>query len=191
MNQIVGATGGSPTNKKPSRKQMRLKGYDYSTSSAYFITTCCHEKKHIFGHIEDAEVHLNEYGKVVKEEWLKSAEIRKEITLDTFIIMPNHIHAIVMIAQINDHREDTDHEGDPPVAPTLKKRSLGALVAGFKQATFFNLRKLGYSDQVWQRGYFEHIIRNMEDYYACQNYINTNPQRWGRAIYSNSLQGEP
>lgn len=166
-------------------------GYDYSASGAYFMTICSHEKKHIFGYVEDGAVKLNDFGNAVQNEWLKSAKIRKEITLDTFIIMPNHLHAIVIIARKNEQDIGIIQKGDPPVAPTLSKRSLGGLVAGFKQATTLSIRKMGYTNQVWQRGYYEHIIRNIEDYYACQNYISTNPQRWGRATSNNEDQEEP
>lgn len=155
-------------------------GYDYSASGAYFMTICSHEKKHIFGYVEDGTVKLNDFGNAVQNEWLKSAKIRKEITLDTFIIMPNHLHAIVIIARKNEPDIGIIQKGDPPVAPTLTKRSLGALVAGFKQAATLRMRTMGYTEQLWQRGYYEHIIRNIEDYYACQNYISANPQRWGK-----------
>jgi REP element-mobilizing transposase RayT len=117
------------------RRSVRLKGYDYSQPGAYFVTVCTWNKECLFGRIVDGEMHLNDYGKVVQEEWLRSAEIRREIMLDEWVIMPNHIHAIVVITDFR--------RGDRPVARTKdqssrptgpKPESLSSLMAGFKSA---------------------------------------------------------
>ncbi len=79
------------------RHSIRLTDYDYSKSGLYFLTICTKDKELLFALIENDEMILNEYGKIVREEWLKSREIRKEIELDKFIIMPNHIHGIVFL----------------------------------------------------------------------------------------------
>lgn len=79
------------------RKSIRLTGYDYSCSGYYFITICTYDRQNLFGKIIDSEMFLNEYGKIVHNEWLKSEEIRKEIKIDRFIVMPNHFHAILAI----------------------------------------------------------------------------------------------
>ena len=79
------------------RRSIRLKDYDYSQAGAYFVTICSWNKKCIFGDIVNGEMHLNEYGQVVSGEWQRSSIIRKEIELDTFLVMPNHIHGIVGI----------------------------------------------------------------------------------------------
>ena len=79
------------------RRSIRLRGYDYSQPGVYFVTLCTHNQEHLFGEVVDGEMRLNELGQVVREEWLRSAEIRREIILDAFVIMPNHLHGIVII----------------------------------------------------------------------------------------------
>lgn len=87
------------------RHSIRLKGYDYSQSGLYFITLSTKNRQHIFGIIENGDILLNEYGNIVKNEWKRTAEIRKEIKLHAYIIMPNHIHGIV---EITDGRVDVN-----------------------------------------------------------------------------------
>ena len=94
------------------RHSIRLAGYDYSQNGAYFLTLCTHDREKIFGDVVNGEMQLNECGCIVRDEWLKSAQIRHEIELDEFIIMPNHLHGIVII-------HDIDHGGDRPVDPTI------------------------------------------------------------------------
>jgi putative transposase len=79
------------------RRSIRLTEYDYTGAGAYFVTVCSHGRECLFGEVVDEAVRLNEFGEIVREEWLRSAEIRKEIILDEFIIMPNHIHGIIII----------------------------------------------------------------------------------------------
>ncbi|PKN79539.1 MAG: hypothetical protein CVU48_05080 [Candidatus Cloacimonetes bacterium HGW-Cloacimonetes-1] len=201
----VGANGGSPdidssdssslpisiTSALPQRKNIRLRGYDYAVVGAYFITLCSHDKKHIFGQIRDNIMHLSVFGKIVAEEWQRSGLIRKEVALDEFVVMPNHFHGIVIImneflvSMVEDESSAAMETGDPPIAPTtLKPKSLGALIAGFKQAVTLRLRAAGFSGQVWQRGYYDHVIRNDHDYNATKAYIIDNPLNWDRDRYS-------
>jgi REP element-mobilizing transposase RayT len=88
-------------NDKHRRRSIRLKDYDYSQAGACFITICTHNKECIFGNVVDGEMVLNKCGKVVQEELDRSAKIRREIELDTFVVMPNHIHGIVVIVESN------------------------------------------------------------------------------------------
>ena len=80
-----------------NRQTIRLHGYNYSLPGTYFVTICTKNRKHLFGEIKNGKMLLNEYGEIVNEEWQKSAQIRKEITLGEYIIMPNHIHGIIFI----------------------------------------------------------------------------------------------
>jgi hypothetical protein len=82
---------------KHHRQSIRLKDYDYTSAGAYFITLCTYQKQHLFGEIVDGEMIVNDAGKIIGEEWSRSAEIRKEIKLDEFVIMPNHIHGVTWI----------------------------------------------------------------------------------------------
>jgi putative transposase len=79
------------------RKSIRLKGYDYSQAGEYFITLCCYDRQCLFGHIQNGEMTLNQFGQIARDEWIKSAQIRSEIKLHQFVVMPNHIHGIVEI----------------------------------------------------------------------------------------------
>jgi REP element-mobilizing transposase RayT len=88
---------------KHHRRSIRLRGYDYSSPGAYFITICSHNKQFLFGNVADGQMHRNDYGEIVQEEWFRSARIRKEIQLDAWMVMPNHVHGIVMIAPVAAH----------------------------------------------------------------------------------------
>ena len=79
------------------RKNIRLKGYDYSKPGLYFITICCHNREMLFGQIENGKMILNEYGKIVEQEWIKTPKIRNNVKLHEFTVMPNHFHAIIQI----------------------------------------------------------------------------------------------
>lgn len=169
---------------RPNRRSIRLQGYDYSRAGAYFITICTQDRACLFGEVVDGKMRLNECGNIVRHEWFRSAEIRHEIVLfpDEFVVMPNHIHGIVRIVQSH----DADHRrGDRPVAPTKpphgpEKHSVASLVAGFKSAVTKRINALRGTPglPVWQRNYYEHIIRDEESLNRIRQYILDNPARW-------------
>ena len=152
----------------------------------------------MFGNIHDHAMHLNPYGQIVKEEWLRSTNIRKEIQLDSYTIMPNHLHGIVVIIEENlppspmatirprAHNDDLVLEG-------LARRSLGAFVAGFKSITTTRINALRGTPgiPVWQRNYYEHIIRNTQSLEKIRNYIVQNPLRWEADSYYNRPPEQP
>jgi REP element-mobilizing transposase RayT len=90
------------------RRSIRIQGYDYSKTGIYFVTICTHQRQCLFGEIRNEKMILNQIGKIVTQEWLKSAEIRQEIVLNEWIIMPNHLHGIVGI----DKKDDNNFKGD-------------------------------------------------------------------------------
>ena len=149
----------------PKRKQNRLTSYDYSTPNAYFITICTHNRQNLFwkdvgatiGRPED--IPFTELGVIVQQ---RIADIPKHypmISVDHFVVMPNHIH---LLLQIN-----TDHDGRPMAAPTVStiiNQTKGILS---KQAGF----------SIWQKGFYDHVIRNEKDYLEIWNYIEGNPYR--------------
>ena len=158
----------------PRRRSLRLPRFDYTQQGAYFVTVCTDGRKLMFGDVINDEVKLNEVGRIAAEEWLKSVQIRTEITLDTWVVMPNHIHGIVMIT-------DDRRRLDRPVAPSgPRPRSLGALMAGFKSAATKRINALRGTPgaAVWQRNYYEHIIRNEAALNRIRQYIADNPARW-------------
>jgi REP element-mobilizing transposase RayT len=163
----------------------------------YFITICCIDRTCLFGEIINRKMELNDFGVIADNEWLKSAKIRSEIEIDHYVILPNHIHGIVVIRRgdrlvapdPNVHHFFHDM-GDQPVAPTVnndnlkirgpKQKSIGALVAGYKSSVTKQINILRYStgSPVWQRNYYEHIIRNETAYERISEYIISNPERW-------------
>ena len=245
--------------RKHHRRSIRLQGYDYSQAGAYFITICTHGREYLFGEIVDGEMMLNELGRIVQEEWEKTPAIRLEIELDEFVVMPDHIHGIVIIREspgggddvgnhvgaycddVGDHvvahgddvgnhvgayGDDVgnhvgaycddvgDHVGaycddvgnrvgaygndvgnhvgaychtplhtphqnnhTPFRSPT---KTIGSMVRGFKAASTrsINARRFSPGAPVWQRNYYEHIIRNDAEWKQIREYIEYNPICW-------------
>ena len=175
---------------KHHRRSVRLRGYDYSRPGAYFFTVCLENRDEwLFGDVIRGEMRLNEFGKIVWDEWRRTPEIRGEMALDTFVVMPNHIHGIVWIVPCRGIRPD---------APTLaanvhnistlpitekhgpSKWSLGSFVAGFKSITTRRINEIRQTPSVpvWQRNYNEHIIRHTGELDSIRRYIAENPAQW-------------
>lgn len=171
------------------RRSIRLPGYDYASEGSYFVTLVTHGRVPLFGEIIDEEMVLNDFGMIVHEEWLKTAQLRSEVVLveDEFVIMPNHFHGIVNIVDT----DENDGKGDRPVSPTMRRssptkpngpkpKSLGALIAGFKSAvtTRINTSRNTPGTPIWQRNYYEHIIGTDREYESIAAYIANNPSNW-------------
>jgi putative transposase len=163
---------------KHQRRSIRLKDYDYSQAGAYFVTICTYNKKCIFGNVVNGEMQPNEWGRVVEEEWLKTADIRENVELDVFVVMPNHFHGILVLV---DKCRGTVHR-----APTLEQfskptsGSLPTIIRYFKSATTRRINDLRGTSHMalWQRNYYEHVIRNENDLGEIREYIVNNPLRW-------------
>lgn len=165
------------------RRSIRLKGYDYSQPGAYFITICTHERISLFGETKNGFMELNELGEVIRTEWLKTATIRPNFTLDEWIIMPNHLHGIIVI---------NNGRGTLPRAPGTQQRapterfgkpvsnSIPTIIRSFKSSSTKRIneeRNLPFAP-VWQRNYYEHVIRNENSLCRIREYIINNPSRW-------------
>ncbi|MBR8837421.1 MAG: transposase [Stigonema ocellatum SAG 48.90 = DSM 106950] len=167
---------------KHHRQSIRLKGYDYCSAGGYFITICTHQRECLFGEVVDGAMQLNEFGQIVAEEWERSPNLRREIKLDVWIVMPNHFHGIVFIQPVEPqpgvgaHDDGVGAQGLAPLQyrfpqyapvptkmPSRKPRSLGSLIAGFKMAVTkrINLLRDTPTVPIWQRNYYEHIIRHL------------------------------
>lgn len=161
------------------RKSIRLPEYDYSRPGAYFITIVTKNREPLFGEISNGEVILYPLGKIVYEEWLRTPIIRSEIILDSFMVMPNHIHGII---QILDNDSTKIPVGAHSRAPLLQRqtKSVGSFVAGFKSIVTSRINEYRKTPgcPVWQRNYYEHIIRNEDDLRITREYIHNNPLRW-------------
>lgn len=166
------------------RRSIRLKGYDYSKAGAYFVTIVTHNRACLFGEVVNEEMRLNELGEIVRNEWFRSAEIRREIQLnpDEFVVMPNHIHGIVWIADddmVGATGRMVDVVGATGRSP-LPPRSLASFIAGFKSGVTkcINQHRRTPGAPVWQRNYYEHIIRNEASLVRSREYIVNNPMQW-------------
>ncbi len=172
--------------KSPIRNNIRLKNYDYSQNGYYFITICTHNRENLFGKIINGKMVLNEYGNIVNKEWLVSAKIRKEIKIDKFVVMPNHFHAIVIIQNVgmygNTSANTDENQKRMYIHTSLQSPShtLGAMIRGFKSSGTAKINTIRNTEQnpVWQKSYYDHIIRNEQDYKEIYEYIENNPQKW-------------
>jgi REP element-mobilizing transposase RayT len=158
------------------RRSVRLAGYDYASSGAYIVTICTQSRACLLGDVRDGKMRPNDIGEVVREEWLRSATIRPEITLDAFVVMPNHAHGIVVIRDVGAH----GHAPLPTAGLRRPARSLGAFVAAFKGAATRRINRMRGTPgvPVWQRNYYEHVIRDNAGLDRLRRYILDNPARW-------------
>ena len=175
---------------KYRRKSIRLKGYDYSAPGGYFVTICTYKHECLFGDIVNEKMVLNGLGKIVMEEWCRSESIRAEIRLDSFIVMPNHFHGIVWIVETHGHKDGDDIVEAIGRSPLQRPngprpRSLSSMIAGFKSVCKIRINQIRNTpgEPVWQRGYYDHIIRNEEALNRIREYIQFNPQKWNLDRY--------
>ncbi len=135
----------------------------------------------LFGSIGGQGLVLNKFGVIAEEEWLRCKQLRMEVDLGAFVLMPDHLHGIVMIAPPEVTSSKPSTEGTKPQGRDVyrRPRSLGALVAGFKSSTTkrINLLRSSPGAAVWQRNYHEHVIRNDKELAAISEYILSNPLR--------------
>lgn len=170
------------------RRSLRLEDYDYARTGAYFVTICARNWECLFGEVVQERMVLNEYGGIVHREWARSAEIRNEIELDEFVVMPNHLHGIVFIVRdgTNVKFGSVGATGRSPLQPRNtepcgpRSKSLGSFIAGFKSAATrrINTWRGAPGVPVWQRNYYDHIIRNDDELHRIREYIMKNPHRW-------------
>lgn len=175
---FVGAFCNMPAYKKHYRRSIRLKGHDYSWEGTYFVTICTHNRECLFGDLLDGRTQLNEYGVIAKNEWLKTPQMRNNVIIDEFIVMPNHLHGIIIITGDGGgtvHRAPTVEQFGKPVSG-----SLPTIIRSFKSTVTnqINLLRNTPGTPVWQRNYYEHIIRNEDELHHIQEYIINNPFQW-------------
>lgn len=176
------------------RHSIRLKDYDYTQAGAYFVTICTWQRECLFGEIADGAMVLNDLGRIAADEWERTPKMRTNVELDVWTIMPNHFHGVIFI-------HDTTNVGAHCMRPDLGMRteitgaekmgacnaplrrqsgSLGSVVAGFKSATTKRINTFrnnsGYP--LWQRNFYERVIRNDHDLSRAREYIVNNPMKW-------------
>ncbi len=157
------------------RRSVRLKEYDYSQPGAYFVTICSWLRGFIFGEIINGKMELNEYGMVLEREWLHINNGRRNIDLDQFVVMPNHMHGILKI-----NHKDLLQYAPVDNASRLPSQTIGSMIRRYKSFTTrqINIIRNTPGMPVWQRNYFEHIIGNEIEMHNIRGYIRNNPVRW-------------
>ncbi|MFN4085387.1 MAG: transposase [Spirosomataceae bacterium] len=170
------------------RKNIRLKSWNYAWEAAYFVTICTFEKKHFFGSIEQGEMHLSHQGILADVLWFEIQNRVADISLGEYVIMPNHLHAILVI-----HSSKTDETTDinQPCQKefnhssrfqNIGKRSVSSILGNYKSAVTKHANRLGLPFQ-WQTRFHDHIIRDEKSYQLITEYIQNNPQKWSDDMY--------
>jgi REP element-mobilizing transposase RayT len=151
---------------KHHRRSIRLKEFDYSSEGAYFVTICTQDKQCLFGVVVDGDMRLVPGGMMVAGDWSEIPDHYPGVDIDEYVVMPNHLHGIILLTS------------DPVL-------TLGDVIGRFKSLTTTNyisgVRENGWSSfagRLWQRNYYEHIIRNEHDLVEIREYIARNPSKW-------------
>jgi len=160
----------------------RLKEWDYSSSGYYFVMICTKNRECFFGNIVDGKMELSEIGEIAKQCWLEIPQHFQDVKLDEFVIMPNHVHGIIII---NNRNVETRH------GVSLQKQnsntnqfskpvsgSLSTIINQYKSTVMRWCRKDGYDNFAWQSRFYEHIIRNGKSLQKIREYISNNPLKW-------------
>ena len=154
-----------------ARKRLRLKDHNYAGSHSYFITICVYDRKDCFGEIVNQKMELNEYGNIADQqfEWLQNQY--PYVTISIWIIMPDHVHAIIEIIDRVRSRPDPTSE----FTKKNKIKPLPELIGAYKTTTSKKIHQSGFAAFRWQRSYHERIIRNKNQFLRIYNYIDNNP----------------
>ncbi len=190
------------------RRSIRLRGYDYAQPGAYFVTVVAQQRACLFGDVVDCKMRLNDAGRVVAQTWAWLAQQYEYVELDAWVVMPNHLHGIIVIRDDigmengggSQNVGDDDVRGGSRTAPTTtprtipttpetptvtettppKRKTIGRLVGAFKTVSTKHINQLRGTPgvAVWQRNYYEHIIRNQAALERIRAYIAHNPHRW-------------
>ena len=184
------------------RRSIRLRGYDYTQPGAYFVTVCTHQKQPIFGDVADGTVQLNTFGQIVNTLWRRNAGASHRLALDAFTVMPNHLHAVIWILSGPD-AAPSPSDADvaltmPPDAGdtvdlgrsvTCKSGSLGAIVGSLKSVVTRRIHDVQHTREgiIWQRNYYERIVRTESELARIRGYILANPARWAEDRFNEPM----
>jgi putative transposase len=178
---------------KHHRRSIRLKEYDYSQPRAYFVTICTRERECLFDHVVNGEMQLNDAGEITRRCFKDIPVHFPFVELDAFVVMPNHVHGVIMIQgrgeasvvpQTTCAVKTQCRRGERSFAPTTTttpkspSRTIGSIVRGFKIGVTKWFRANTNVHSVWQRGYYEHVVRDEDELEAIREYIQGNPARW-------------
>jgi putative transposase len=177
------------------RTSPRLQGYDYAQSGAYFVTICTHNRARLFGEIVDRVMQLNPSGEIAAEQWYAIPEHYPDVDLDMFVVMPNHVHGIVLLTRTG----RTGHALSLPDSPAIvgtrhaassgpdvpKPPTLGNIIGSYKSAVTAQVRAALAKPEliVWQSRYHDHIVRDETGLNRIRHYIANNPALWERDTF--------
>ena len=174
------------------RHSIRLIGYDYTRPGAYFVTICTRNRQPFFGEIVSDEMRANAFGEIVREYWYEIPDHFPHVEVDAFVIMPNHLHDIRVF-----HAVGARHA--VPLQDTRRDEQFGKAVPGslptiirsFKSVCTrkINIMRDSPGEKIWQRNYFEHIIRTETSLNEIRHYIQENPERWHLDLYNPETSG--
>lgn len=156
----------------------RLKNWDYSIPWWYYVTI--NTKNHInyFGQIRNGKMESNELGKIAEQEWLKTKTLRDNIDLDYYVIMPNHIHGIIILKAVETRCSESLHYDNTPKFSKPIKNSLSVIINQYKGSVKRWANKNNSKEFSWQPRFYDHIIRNEKELYQIRKYIEQNPLKW-------------
>lgn len=176
---------------KHHRRSIRLKGYDYTAAGAYFITVCTYQRECLFGEIVNGVMQLNTFGLCVQACWQSLPDHFQKLQLDAFVVMPNHLHGILLLdgdlgkgeafGQKIRQSNPNFHPNASPLQPRgTQRRSVGAIIQNFKSVSTRKINRMHQRNgrTIWQRNYYENIIRNESAFQTICQSIQNNPLSW-------------
>ena len=162
------------------RRSIRLREYDYSLPGAYFVTICTQRRECLFGEVIEGEMRLSPYGRAATECWSDLPNHYGYVELDEFVIMPNHVHGIITIPGAADFDVGAGLKPAPTGPVSAKRHGLPEIVRGFKTFSSRRINRFRKSpgQPVWQRNYYEHVVRGDADLDRIRKYVQDNPAKW-------------
>ena len=170
---------------QPVRKPNRLREYDYSRNGAYFVTICTSQRRHIFGKIVDGTMRYTRIGKIAEQKIMEIPKHRENVEICNAVVMPNHVHLLIMVRRgMTCHAREQRNQFGKPVANGLAM-IVGAYKAAVTRAEKEATAQAGMTShaptpktEIWQRGYYDHVVRNDADFRRIWTYIDENPLKW-------------
>ena len=166
--------------KKHRRRSIRLKKWDYSSDGWYFVTICTKNMECVFGEIKNGIMGLSDIGCITNEQWVKTAKLRQNVRLDEFVVIPNHVHGIIIINKppVETRHGASLHGWNENKFGPLPPNSLQSIINHYKGAVKRWCNKNGYKNFQWQSRFYDHIIRNEKSLKYIREYIYYNPHKW-------------
>ena len=185
---------GVMTSSPRNRRSIRFRDFDYTTPGAYFVTICVQARQCLVGAVENGQVRLTSQGIIVEQRWRNLPRFHKGLRLDEYVVMPNHLHDLLILEEPElappPERRTPEYGNLPEIDPDpdrpneTEPGSVGTIVQNFKSiaSRAINSRRKTPEAGVWQRNYYEHIVRDQADLESIRAYIRANPENWNKAL---------